>query len=176
MLENVPYSEWAAPVVAVPKRDWGVCLSGDYKVTVNPVRDVDQYPFLKPEQIFAMLSGGQHFTTLDLTHSYNQLLLDEASRNYVTINTHTRDCTSTLVFHLELPQPLLFSKEQWMLFSRELKVRHVTLTTSLLLGGYRLSIWSTLRSIETSPSAWNSSEAFQVPIAAVKCLFSWASH
>jgi hypothetical protein len=34
------------------------------------------------------LAGGQLFTTLDLSHAYNQLLLDEDSRKYVTINTH----------------------------------------------------------------------------------------
>ena len=49
---------------------------------------MDQYPLPKPEDIFAKLSGGQKFTTLDLTHAYNQLVLDEDSRKYVTINTH----------------------------------------------------------------------------------------
>ena len=88
VLEKTHYSEWAAPVVVVPKRDGRLRLCGDYKVTVNPVLDVDQYPLPKPEDIFATLSGGQHFTTLDLTHAYNQLLLDEDSRKYVTINTH----------------------------------------------------------------------------------------
>ena len=49
---------------------------------------MDQYPLPKPEDIFATLSGGKKFTTLDLSHAYNQLLLDEESRKYVTINTH----------------------------------------------------------------------------------------
>ena len=75
-------------MVAVPKPDGRICLCGDYKVTVNSVLDVDQYPLPKPEDIFAKLSGGQKFTTLDLTHAYNQLVLDEDSRKYVTINTH----------------------------------------------------------------------------------------
>ena len=88
VLEKVPYSEWAAPVVVVPKRDGGVRLCGDYKVTVNPVLDIDQYPIPNPDDIFASLAGGQLFTTLDLSHAYNQLLLDEDSRKYVMINTY----------------------------------------------------------------------------------------
>ena len=87
VIERTTYSEWAAPIVAVPKRDGRLRLCGDYKVTVNPVLDVDQYPLPKPDDIFATLSGGKKFTTLDLSHAYNQLLLDEDSRKYVTINT-----------------------------------------------------------------------------------------
>lgn len=50
--------------------------------------DVDQYPLPKPDDIFATLAGGQLFTTLDLSHAYNQLLMDEESQKFVTINTH----------------------------------------------------------------------------------------
>ena len=88
VLEKTNYSEWAAPIVVVPKPDGRLPLCGDYKVTINPVLDVDQYPLPKPGNIFATLSGGQRFTTLDLSHAYNQLLLDEDSRKYFTINTH----------------------------------------------------------------------------------------
>ena len=63
VLEKTHYSEWAAPIVAVPKP------------VLNPVLDVDQYPLPKPEEIFATLAGGQSFTTLDLSHAYNQLIL-----------------------------------------------------------------------------------------------------
>ena len=95
VLERTTYSEWAAPIVAVPKRDGRLRLCGDYKVTVNPSLDVEQYPRPKPEDIFASLSGGEKFTTLDLAQAYNQLLLDEESRRYVTINTR-------IVFNEEL--------------------------------------------------------------------------
>ena len=87
VIEKTPYSEWAAPIVAVPKRDGRLRLCGDYKVTVNPVLDMEQYPLPKPEDIFATLSGGEKFTTLDLSHAYNQVVLDQDSRKYVTINT-----------------------------------------------------------------------------------------
>ena len=57
-------------------------------MTVNGALDVDQYPLPKPTDLFATLAGGQTFTKLDLSQAYQQLLLDENSRKYTTINTH----------------------------------------------------------------------------------------
>ena len=88
ILEPVTYSEWAAPVVPVPKTEGQIRLCGDYKVTINPVLEVDQYPLPKPDNIFATLSTGKVFSKIDLTHAYQQMKLTEDSRNYVTINTH----------------------------------------------------------------------------------------
>ena len=88
VLQRVTHSDWAAPIVTVPKRDGQVRVCGDYKVTVNPMLDVDQYPLPRPEDLFASLAGGKYFSTLDLSHAYNQLVLDNDSRKYLTINTH----------------------------------------------------------------------------------------
>ena len=88
VLEKVDFSEWAAPIVAVPKKDGRVRICGDYKVTVNPVLDVEQYPLPRSEDLFATLAGGTQFSKLDLTHAYQQLILEEDSRKFVTINTH----------------------------------------------------------------------------------------
>ena len=88
VLTKVEFSRWATPIVPVPKKDGTFRICGDFKVTVNPALEVDQHPIPKPEDIFASLSGGQRFSTLDLTQAYQQLVLDEESKELVTINTH----------------------------------------------------------------------------------------
>lgn len=50
--------------------------------------DVDQYPLPCPEDLFATPAGGKYFTHLDLAIAFQQLILDEDFRQFVTINTH----------------------------------------------------------------------------------------
>ena len=88
ILCRVDHAEWAAPIVPVPKRNGGIRLCSDYKVTINQALQVDQYPLPKPSDLFASLTGGKKFTKLDLTSAYQQVPLDEASLKLVTINTH----------------------------------------------------------------------------------------
>ena len=88
ILTKVSHSEWAAPVVPVPKKDGKVRLCGDYKVTVNQCLDIDQYPIPKPDDLFATLPTGKFFSKLDLSQAYQQMLVSEESAKYLTINTH----------------------------------------------------------------------------------------
>lgn len=37
VLEKVAFSDWAAPIVPVPKADGTLRICDDYKVTINPV-------------------------------------------------------------------------------------------------------------------------------------------
>ena len=55
---------------------------------MNPHLKVDQYPAPTAEDLFATLTGGRSFTKLDLSHAYQQVLLEEDSRKYVTVTTH----------------------------------------------------------------------------------------
>ena len=70
------------------KVDGSVRICGDYKLTVNKVSHPDIYPLPRIEELFTSLSGGKLFSKLDLAHAYKQLLLDEHSKQYTTINTH----------------------------------------------------------------------------------------
>ena len=40
------------------------------------------------EDLFAKLAGGKTFTQLDMSQAYQQLLLDDQSKNYMVVNTH----------------------------------------------------------------------------------------
>lgn len=44
IIEPVNFSEWAAPVLPVPKSDGSVRLCGDYRVTVSKESSLEQYP------------------------------------------------------------------------------------------------------------------------------------
>ena len=69
IIEKVPHSNWAAPIVHVPKPNGHIRLCGDYKVTINPNIEIDQYPLPKPDHLFASLAGGKRFTKIDLTNA-----------------------------------------------------------------------------------------------------------
>ena len=88
VIKKVDSSDWAAPIVTVPKPEGKIRLCGYYKVTVNQALTVDQYPLPKPEELFATLANGYKFIKLDLRQAYLQMELDESSRPYITINTH----------------------------------------------------------------------------------------
>ena len=89
IIEPVQFAEWAAPIVPVLKSDnKSIRICGDFKLTVNKASKLDRYPIPKIDDILASLRGGAVFTKLDMSQAYQQLLLDEDSKQYVVINTH----------------------------------------------------------------------------------------
>ena len=56
IISPVSYSQWAAPIVIVPKKDGRFRLCG---VTVNQALDIEEYPLPTPEELFSTLSGGK---------------------------------------------------------------------------------------------------------------------
>ena len=87
VIQKVEHSDWPTPIVVVPKTN-GVRLCGDFKVTINPNVIPEHYPLPNVEDMFASLNGGNVFSKIDLTHVYQQLEINEASKQYLTINTH----------------------------------------------------------------------------------------
>ena len=85
--EEVKDSKWAAPMVIVPKGPSALRLCGDYRLTVNRVARLHQYPLPRVEELLVKLTGCKTFSKVDLKSAYNQLVIDEKSREYLTLNT-----------------------------------------------------------------------------------------
>ena len=88
LLEKVEFSDWAMPIVPVLKPDGSVRICEDYKVAIDPVLEIPEHPMPTADDLFTQLNRGEKFTKLDLSSAYQQVLLDEELRQYITINTH----------------------------------------------------------------------------------------
>ena len=90
--QKVNYSKWAAPIVTVlkdPQDPSGpIRICGDYKLTVNRVAPLDNYPVPSVTDQLATLEGAVVFSKLDLSQAYQQLPLDEKTRELLTVSTH----------------------------------------------------------------------------------------
>ena len=90
--KKVKYSNWAAPIVVVLKdaKDptGAIRICGDYKITVNASAPCDTYPIPNTSEQLATLAGGRTFSKIDLSQAYQQLELDDESRELLTVNTH----------------------------------------------------------------------------------------
>ena len=84
--EPVSHSRWASGLVPVLKKDGSLRLCGDYK-PVNKAVLLDRYPIPKVQDILSGLAEASVFSKLDCAQAYNQLLLDEESKELTTVNT-----------------------------------------------------------------------------------------
>ena len=57
VLQAVENSEWATPIVPVPKSNGQIRLCGDYKMTLNPHLLVDKHPIPRVSDLLTKLSG-----------------------------------------------------------------------------------------------------------------------
>ena len=92
MLYRVDNSEWASPMVNVPKMKNGkmlVQIYGDYKLTNITVED-NKYPLPIAQDLFANLAHkGKKptvFSILDLSGAFNKLKVDEPLLPLLTLN------------------------------------------------------------------------------------------
>ena len=78
IIEKVEFSEWATPMVHIPKADNTTRSCGDYAVTVNPQLRVPHYPIPLPNDVFQKLRGGKLFSKLDIKNAYQQFAASPA--------------------------------------------------------------------------------------------------
>lgn len=87
VITPIEVSEWASPVVIVVKKDKGIRMVVDCKVSINKLIVPNTYPLPVPQDLFASLSGSKVFCSLDLAGAYTQLRLSKKSRKFMVINT-----------------------------------------------------------------------------------------
>ncbi|XP_064470249.1 uncharacterized protein K02A2.6-like [Ornithodoros turicata] len=88
VIESVTSSRYASPIVPVVKTDGSIRLCGDYKASLNPCLETEVYPLPKIDEMLAALAGGKRFSKIDLSQAYQQVVVDEQSSQYLTLNTH----------------------------------------------------------------------------------------
>ena len=79
-------SEWAAPIILVPKKDRYLRLCVDYR-QLNGVTQSDAYPMPWVDKLVDRLGGTKLITTLDLACGYWQVPVTEADRHKTAFTT-----------------------------------------------------------------------------------------
>ena len=73
MIQKVEHSNWATPIQ----------MENAFVVTINPNVISEHYPLPNNEDMYASLNGGKVFNKMDLTHTYQQLEINKASKRYL---------------------------------------------------------------------------------------------
>ena len=82
-------SEWASPLVIVPKENGKIRVCVDCKVSINKVLSTEHYPLPNINDLLSTsMRGCKIFTKLDLTGAYQQLPASESSQKFLVVNTH----------------------------------------------------------------------------------------
>jgi hypothetical protein len=106
-------------IVPVLKKDSSVRICGDFKVTLNQVLQVDQYPLPRIDDIFATLAGGRKFTKLDIRQAYLHMPLNDDSKKLLAINTHKGLYEYNRLLVLVLRLYRLFGSVLWTKFCKD---------------------------------------------------------
>lgn len=80
-------SEWASPVVLVPKKDGSLRFCVDYR-RLNAVTIRDSYPIPRMDECIDSLGDATVFTTLDCNSGYWQIEVAEEDRDKTTFVSH----------------------------------------------------------------------------------------
>ena len=87
IIKPIKFSEWASPMVIVPKTNGDIRICTDCKVTINKVISTEHYPLPNINDMLSQLGGYEWYAKCDLTGAYQQLRVAEKSKQFLTINT-----------------------------------------------------------------------------------------
>ncbi|XP_055840822.1 uncharacterized protein K02A2.6-like [Episyrphus balteatus] len=82
----IKFSNWAAPVVVVPKSGGRVRICGDFKA-LNSQLEVEHAVIPGVEEMLFKLRGGKFFAPINLSEAYLQMELDDESKKFTVMNT-----------------------------------------------------------------------------------------
>ncbi len=80
------HSDWASPIVLVPKTDGSVRFCVDYR-KVNAVSKFDASPMCRVDELLDRLGAARFYSTLDLTKGYWQIPLSPLSKEKTAFTT-----------------------------------------------------------------------------------------
>ncbi len=106
-------SDWASPIVLVPKTDGSVRFCVNYR-KVNAVSKFDAYPMPRVNELLDRLGTARFYSTLDLTKGYWQIPLSPVSKEKTAFTT---DYTNSLRFRLACSGRRLLFSDSWTVFS-----------------------------------------------------------
>ena len=174
VLKPVEVSDWATPIVCVPKTDGSVRICGDYKGTVNPAIQTEQFPIPTLEKIRGRVSTWKKFTKIDLRSAYQQLVLDEELQELCTINTH-----KGLFRYTRLPFGISSSPAIWQRFIEQVLAGldgTCVIMDDLLVGGTNDDdrAFEEFRSgFQAAPEVWTASQTTEVCVHGTICDLLW---
>lgn len=73
ILEPIKFSEWASPIVIIPKQNDSIRICMDCNVTINKSIQTEHYPLSNIEDLFASMANSAVFCVIDLSGAYQQL-------------------------------------------------------------------------------------------------------
>ena len=153
ILERVSHSTWAAPIVAVPKKDGHFRICGDYKVTVNPALDVDQYIHCQtPLRFLPRWREDEDFSSWTSPRLINSSCWMRIPRS-TPPSTPTRASSGIPDYRSALLQLRLSSRRPWTAFCKASHMWPAILMTSWSPG---LTMWNTYRTWRRCYVGWSS--------------------
>ncbi|EGT38684.1 hypothetical protein CAEBREN_28147 [Caenorhabditis brenneri] len=90
VITPIEHAEWAAPVVAVSKKNGTTRLCADFSTGLNDSIENNNHPLPTADEIFTKPNGGLYFSQIDLADAYLQCEVDEQAKQLLVINTHRR--------------------------------------------------------------------------------------
>ena len=86
-LEKVEFSDYAAPIVPVCKKDNSIRICGDFR-KINQILHETIYPIPHMADLITKVAGHKFYSKIDLKNAYLQIQVSDESQKFLVINTH----------------------------------------------------------------------------------------